>query len=159
MPREQRSPTFAAMAAQAKITRSDSDQWDLAFFKRHLDDDPDESEPGRQYLREVPSSVEAHMRAVVVQVAAAPPDKFAGGGYWEAMHGEMTGYFEVRKRYRGHHYRLFCLLDRDSAETKPLLTILCGLTKPDRTVFSSADYAGVRELGDEYLSRNPRSIT
>lgn len=26
------------------------------------------------------------MRAVLTEVAAAPPKRFAGGGYWEAMH-------------------------------------------------------------------------
>ena len=30
------------------------------------------------------------MIAVVTQVAAAPPKRFAGGGYWEAMKGDMT---------------------------------------------------------------------
>ena len=36
------------------------------------------------------------MRAVLAQVASAPPKRFAGGGYWEAMKGDMTGWFEVR---------------------------------------------------------------
>jgi hypothetical protein len=31
------------------------------------------------------------MRAVLAHVAAAPPKRFAGGGYWEAMKGDMTG--------------------------------------------------------------------
>ena len=46
------------------------------------------------------------------QVAAAPPKRFAGGGYWEAMKGDMTGWFEVGvDGPRRHHYRLFCRLD------------------------------------------------
>jgi hypothetical protein len=72
------------------------------------------------------------MRAVLVQVAAAPPKRFAGGGYWEAMKGEMTGWFEVR--------------------------VICGLSKPFRTQLSDADYERVRDLGREYLARNPRSF-
>jgi hypothetical protein len=32
------------------------------------------------------------MRAALVAVAAAPPKRFAGGGYWEAMKGDMTGW-------------------------------------------------------------------
>ena len=32
------------------------------------------------------------MAAVLIAVAGAPPKKFAGGGYWEAMHGDMTGW-------------------------------------------------------------------
>jgi len=26
----------------------------------------------------------------------APPPRFSGGGKWEAMHGDMAGYYEVR---------------------------------------------------------------
>ena len=36
------------------------------------------------------------MRAALAAVASAPPKRFAGGGYWEAMGGAMTGWFEVR---------------------------------------------------------------
>jgi hypothetical protein len=100
------------------------------------------------------------MRAVLVEVAAAPPKRFAGGGYWEAMKGEMTGWFEVRvDGPRRHHYRLFCRLDYDAhGRSKPLLVVISGLSKPFRTQPSDADYEHVRELGREYLSRNPRSL-
>lgn len=40
--------------------------------------------------------------------------------------------------------------------SKPLLVVVTGLDKPFRTTLSDADYAKVRRLGDEYLSRNPR---
>jgi len=32
------------------------------------------------------------------------------------------------------------------------------MSKPFRTVFSEAEYKAVRQLGEEYLSRNPRSV-
>ncbi|MFI5906889.1 hypothetical protein [Dactylosporangium sp. NPDC051541] len=100
------------------------------------------------------------MRAVLVAVAAAPPKRFAGGGYWEAMHGMMTGWFEVRVNGPDrHHYRLFCLLDYEAAgRDKPLLVVVAGLSKPFRTALSDADYAAVRVLGAEYRARNPRSL-
>jgi len=100
------------------------------------------------------------MRAVLVAVAAAPPKRYSGGGYWEAMKGDMTGWFEVRvDGPKRHHYRLFCRLDYEAEDaTKPLLVVITGLDKPFRTELSDSDYAGVRQLGDEYLSRNPRSI-
>lgn len=100
------------------------------------------------------------MRAVLAQVAAAPPKRFAGGGYWEAMKGAMSGWFEVRVDGPSrHHYRLFCRLDYEAAErAKPLLVVIAGLDKPFKTTLSDADYAGVRALGDEYLARNPRSV-
>lgn len=79
------------------------------------------------------------------------------------MHGNMTGYFEARvtsKTPHGKwHYRLFCLLDYDAAgKTTPLLTVIDGTAKPYRTTSSDARYTDVRELGDEYRGRNPRSL-
>lgn len=100
------------------------------------------------------------MRAVLAQVAAAPPKRFAGGGYWEAMKGDMTGWFEVRvDGPRRRHCRLFCRLDYD-AKGRPgaLLTVICGLDKPFRTELPAGDYRHVRDLGEEYLRRNPGSL-
>jgi hypothetical protein len=49
------------------------------------------------------------------QVAAAPPKRFSGGGYREAMKDDMAVWFEVRVNgARRHHYRLFCRLDYDA---------------------------------------------
>ena len=140
--------------------RSADDQHDVVYFKRHVADDPDESEPGREALTSYPPKVRATMRAALVAVASAPPKRFAGGGYWEAMRGEMTGWFEVRVNGPGrHHYRLFCLLDYEAEGVdKPLLVVIDGRDKPYRTTLSNADYAAVRRLGDEYRRRNPRSL-
>jgi hypothetical protein len=100
------------------------------------------------------------MRAVLIAVAAAPPKRFSGGGYWEAMKGEMAGWFEVRVEGPGrHHYRLFCLLEYEAAgQDKPLLVVIDGRDKPFRTILADSEYAAVRELGAEYRSRNPRSL-
>jgi hypothetical protein len=93
-------------------------------------------------------------------VAAAPPKRFAGGGYWEAMKGEMTGWSEVRvDGPQRHHCRLFCRLDYEAKDRpKPVLAVICGHDKPFRTQLSEADYRGLRKLGDEYLQRNPHSL-
>jgi hypothetical protein len=48
-------------------------------------------------------------------------------------------------------------LDAHNAD-KPLLVVVTGLDKPFRTELGDADYAAVRTLGEEFLSRNPRSI-
>jgi hypothetical protein len=50
------------------------------------------------------------------------------------MHGDMTGWFEVRvdgpkpSGGRGrHHYRLFCLIDLDAKDVdRPLLVVVTG---------------------------------
>jgi len=102
------------------------------------------------------------MRAVLVAVATAPPKRSAGGGYWEAMRGEMTGWFEVRvDGPNRHHYRLFCRLDYEAKNPEVdrlLLVVVAGLDKPFRTELHPRDYATVRSLGEEYLARYPRSI-
>jgi hypothetical protein len=106
--------------------------------------------------------VAARLLAVVKAVADTPPPAFAGGGKWEAMHGDMAGFFEVRCDGPGrHHYRLFCVLERDGAALGlggPSLVLITGMGKPFRTTFSDRDYAKVRALGDEYRARKPRSV-
>jgi hypothetical protein len=158
--RRKQSVPGGKIVPQVRTGPSPDDTHDVAFFRRHRDDDPSEAAPGRDFLNVCPVKVRATMRAVLTQVAAAPPKRFAGGGYWEAMKGEMTGWFEVRVNGpRRHHYRLFCLLDYAAAgRDRPLLVVICGLDKPFRTQLSKADYRHVRELGAEYLGRNPRSL-
>ena len=146
---------------------SRDDAHTVVYLQRHRDDDPAEKVPGRDFIRSCPATVRAKFAAVLVAVAAAPPYRFAGGGYWEAMHGDMAGWFEVRvdgpKPGGGkgrYHYRLYCLLDYDAKDVdKPLLVVVTGRSKPFRTKLSPADYRAVRQLGAEYLARNPRSIT
>jgi hypothetical protein len=54
----------------------------------------------------------------------------------------------------------FCLLDYDAeGRTSPLLAVIDGAAKPYRTTLAKRRYAKVRELGAEYLRRNPRSLT
>ena len=79
------------------------------------------------------------MRAALIAVATAPPKRFAGGGYWEAMKGEMTGWFELRVDGPArHHCRLFCLLDYDAEGVdKPLLVVIdAGQALPNDAVSS-----------------------
>ncbi|MBT1182655.1 hypothetical protein HET69_01185 [Streptomyces sp. CJ_13] len=139
---------------------SSDDAHEVVYFQRHPDDDPLQTAPGRAFMRDIcPLKVRATMSVVLAEVAAAPPKRFAGGGYWEAMKGDMGGWYEVRVNGPGrHHYRLFCLLDYEAeGREKPLLVVVAGLDKPFRTVLSDSDYRSVRELGEEYRKRNPRS--
>ncbi len=136
--------------------------WLVHFFQRHRDNDPERTVPGRVFLAACPTSVRAKMVAVLQAVAAAPPPAFSGGGYWESMHDEMKGWYEIRvDGPNRHHYRLFCLLEREGAKVGlggPSIVIIAGKDKPFRTVLSEADYAQVRALGDEYRKREPRSV-
>jgi Txe/YoeB family toxin of Txe-Axe toxin-antitoxin module len=151
-----------AKSSTGKDSRTPPGPWRKHFFQRHPDDDASEAVPAREFLEACPEKVRAMMLAVVNAVADAPPPQFSGGGKWEAMHGEMAGYYEVRVDGPGrHHYRLFCLLERDGGAVGlggPSLVLICGKDKPFRTVLSSRDYADVRRLGSEYLARTPRSV-
>jgi hypothetical protein len=159
--RAKQSQPLGQATQQIRTGPTSDDAHDVVFFRRHHDDDTEQAVPGRDFLNTCPTKVRATMRAVLIQVAAAPPKRFAGGGYWEAMKGKMTGWFEVRvDGPRRHHFRLFCRLDYTAKERpKPLLVVICGLDKPFRTRLSEADYQRVRDLGEEYLRRNPRSLT
>jgi hypothetical protein len=56
----------------------------------------DRSTSALVFLDACPVKVEANLLAVLDAVAEAPPPQFSGGGKWEAMHGSMGGYYEVR---------------------------------------------------------------
>jgi hypothetical protein len=144
---------------------SANDPYEIAYFKRHKADDPDETVPGQDFLNGLPATVAARFRAVVIAVAQAPPHKFVGGGKWEAMSGQMSGIYEVRIDGTPNrtHYRLFCVLDTKAMDASgglrsPLLVILCGAAKAFRTEMPNKVYGTVRELRNEYLTRAQRSL-
>ena len=145
---------------EIKTRPSPNDAHDVVYFRRHRQDDPAETIPGRTAMEGWPVKVRPLAMAVLAQVAAAPPTRFSGGGYWEAMKKEMTGWFEVRVNGPNrHHYRLYCLLDYEAnGRAKPLLVVVDGRDKKFRTELPAREYTKIKALGREYVSRNPRSI-
>ena len=137
------------------------ESWAVEIFKRHQADDPTENCPAEHFLLyECPKAVAKNLFATIDAVAEAPPPQFAGGGRWEAMHGEMSGYYEARTQGPNHRlYRLFCLLEREAPGLSgPSIVLITGMSKPVGEAFTEAEYAAVRRLGEEYLRRVPRSI-
>lgn len=133
-----------------------TDTHTVAFYRA-----PDGSLPARDFIDACPRTIRARLRAVVAEVAAAPPIRFAGGGLWEAMHGDMRGIFEVRidGTPRRTHYCPYCVLDHKAKGfDKPVLAILDGRRKAFRTVLTAHDYAAVKEYADDYWSKNPRPV-
>src|SRR5262245_11759692 len=129
--------------------------WDIIYYA------PDGiSAPAITFLDDCPTRVRATFLAVLDAIAAAPPPQFAGGGKWEAMHGAMGGYYEVRVTGPGREqFRLFCILENADAATLaqrglpgPAIAVITGLRKPWRTAFAEADYRQVRALGTAYLA-------
>lgn len=161
MPRR-RGDKKAASKPAVKKTASRPEPWFIEFFRRHEDDDADQTVCGKAFLEECPDKVRLTMFAVLKAVAEAPPPSFSGGGYWEAMHDEMKGYYEIRvDGPNREHFRLFCLLEREGVNVGlhgASLVIITGMSKTFRTTFGSRDYAAVRKLGDEYKKRKPRSV-
>ncbi|MBL9028192.1 MAG: hypothetical protein JNL21_38725 [Myxococcales bacterium] len=155
-------PVKKAKASATKPPIARPEPWLVHFFQRHEDDDPDKTVPAQVFLDECPGKVSATMVAVLRAVAEAPPPAFSGGGKWEAMHDEMSGYYEVRvDGAQRKHYRLFCLLERDGARLGlggPSIVLIDGREKPFLTELRKEDYAAVKKLGDEYRRRTPRSV-
>ncbi len=113
----------------------------------------------REFFKTLPVKVQAKLTSILAAVAVAPPGRFAGGGYWEAMHGQMRGFYEIRADFQKMHYRMICLLDYEAIESSgPLLVIVAGLSKPIGTTIKSEIYADVKSAGLRYLTVNPRAI-
>jgi hypothetical protein len=137
-------------------------EWGVAYYRA-----PNGRVPAEEFFESCPTKVEANFDAVLEAVRRAPPPAFSGGGKWEAMHGKMAGYFEIRATGPGRrHYRLFCQLENGSSEElarlgfdRPQIVVINGMVKANAALFSDGEYKRhVRDLGDDYLSRAPRSV-
>ncbi len=133
--------------------------WGIEYFQRHPDDDPARSVPGREFLAQCPLVVRARIAAVATAVADGPPPQFSGGGMFEAMRDDMSGFHEIRVRHGKLLYRLFVILEREAPGLDgPSLVVIAGGVKRINTVFPPRDYDDVKRLGEEYRRRSPRSV-
>lgn len=137
-------------------------RWGVSFFETE-----DGRVPGADFLDSCPTKIDATFAAVLEAVRAAPPPAFSGGGKWEAMHGSMSGFYEIRLTGPGRrHYRLFCILENGSASElkklgfdRPQIVVINGLVKPNASKFTDAVYRKhVRAPGEEYRSAVPRRV-
>jgi hypothetical protein len=135
--------------------------WDVIYYETE-----DGRCPGDEFLDDCPTKVAAQFLAVLDDVAAAPPPRYSGGGRWEAMHGEMGGYYEVRAQGpKREQFRLFCVLENGTPEelarrglSRPAIAVIAGLRKPWMTAFGDRDYARIRRMGDHHRAQFPRRI-
>lgn len=137
-------------------------EWGLVYYR-----DGTNAVPAFEFLAACPPRIRARLVSVLDVVRAAPPPAFGGGGMWEAMHGSMNGYYEIRCTGPGRrHYRLYCVLENGTAAElaergfdRPQVVVINGLVKPNATLFSDAEYRRrVRRLGDDYRDTVPRRI-
>ncbi|MGH9190521.1 MAG: hypothetical protein ACRD0Q_10895 [Acidimicrobiales bacterium] len=135
--------------------------WDIVFYKS-----ADGAVPTDGFLDGCPVKVRAQFMAVLDAVAEGPPPQFSGGGRWEAMHGEMGGWYEIRTQGpKREQFRLFCILENAEPEELkrrglpgPAIAVITGMRKPWMTTFDAGDYARVRSLGNDYVTTAPRRI-
>jgi hypothetical protein len=135
--------------------------WAVVYYRA-----ADGTAPALEFLDGCPGKIDAEFTAVLDAVAAAPPPRFSGGGKWEAMHGAMGGWHEIRLTGPGREqFRLFCLLENGTPGQLarrglrgPAIAVITGLRKPWRTAFSDRDYQRVRELGADHQANHPRRI-
>jgi hypothetical protein len=135
--------------------------WAIIYYRAS-----DGTAPALDFLDTCPGAIDAQFTAVLDAVAAAPPPRFSGGGKWEAMHGGMAGWYEIRLTGPGREqFRLFCLLENGTVDElarrglrRPAIAVVTGLRKSWRTTFSERDYERVRTLGKEHRRNYPRSI-
>jgi hypothetical protein len=135
--------------------------WDTIFYAT-----AEGTAPGADFLDGCPAKVRGTILAVLDAVAAAPPPSFSGGGKWEAMHGDMGGYYEIRITGPSREqFRLFCLLENAEERTLstrglrgPAIAVITGMRKKTGTLFSDRDYAKVRQLGSDHIAQTPRRI-
>ena len=135
--------------------------WSIIYYAK-----ADSSVPAIEFLDGCPARIDANFVAVLDAVATAPPQKFSGGGKWEAMRRPMSGWYEIRLTGPGREqFRLFCLLENGTdAElkarglAKPAIAVITGMRKKHRTVFSDRDYEKVDALGKDHLGHFPRRI-
>lgn len=135
--------------------------WSVIYYRA-----PGGTVPALAFLDGCPGKIDAEFAAVLDAVAAAPPPRFSGGGKWEAMHGAMAGWHEIRLTGPGREqFRLFCLLENGSRGElarrglqRPAIAVITGMRKPWRTTFSDRDYQRVRATGQEHRQNYPRRI-
>lgn len=137
------------------------DGWDVIYYRT-----TDGRCPADEFLDSCPVKVSAQLVAVLDDVAGAPPPRYSGGGRWEAMHGAMRGFYEVRAQGpQREQFRLFCVLENGTAQelarrglSRPAIAVITGLRKPWMTAFSERDYESVRRLGVDHRAQFPRRI-
>jgi hypothetical protein len=109
--RGKRAKRRAAPATVPSVDRTPP--WSVVYYEAS-----DGTVPALEFLDGCPGKLEGEFTAVLDAVAAAPPPQFSGGGKWEAMHGEMTGYHEIRLTGPGREqFRLFCLLETQATRS------------------------------------------
>lgn len=130
-------------------------EWGIAYYRA-----PNGTVPAEDFLDACPMKVEANLLAVLEVVRAAPPPTFSGGGKWEAMHGSMGGYHEIRGTGPGReHFRLFCKLENGSQSElaqlgfdRPHIVVISGCASGTRSCSATPSTANTSATSATHTS-------
>lgn len=133
-------------------------KWHIVIFKR-IDSTETPLAPALDFFNSIPDDALAEIMATLDAVAEGPPPSFRGGLRYQPMKGQLAHFHEVRTKKQKKLYRLFVLEDAEAPGLPgPSLALIQGGVKDKETEFPSAFYRRVKDLGDEYLGTNPRSV-
>ena len=100
----------------------------------------------KSLLQKMDVGERAKFSAIVTAVCNAPTGSFSGGGYWQALHGELRGLFEIRFQGKSPWlYRFFCAVNSREA----CLYIFAGARKKKGEKLTTRTYAEVLSLAEE----------
>ena len=97
---------------------------------------------GPMNLLGVDDALAARFAALANAVYQAWP-KFKGGGLWQAMHGEMQGFFEIRISKCKTNYRFIC---HPIQRGEQLLIVVAGAAKHRQTGLPESFYQDVKTV-------------
>jgi hypothetical protein len=133
-----------------------AEDWQIEFLK----DSRTGRVPAREFLDEVPDEPAAELLATLQAVEGTrPPFAFRGGARWQAMSGDMSGWFEARDKHKQLLYRLFVRLDRDPPGLPHnAIVVVDGGVKRNESAFTDEFYADLRDQWERYVASTPRSV-
>ncbi len=104
------------------------------------------------FLARNPSFLSKYWKVTNLLTASWPAVEFPQ--YFQAMHGEMAGFFEIRLQNGKFNARFFARVVRSDSE---FLLVIAAASKPRRTGFPPMVYGTVRRAYSEFLSHPNQS--
>ncbi len=111
----------------------------------------------RDWLIDLPSKVRQQLLDTLDAVLTTrEPTRAYLPNRWHSMRDaegvDMGDYHEARDQHRGTNYRLICRFDSaaDALLGSPVLVLLHGASKPDRTALPSREYVAATQAWQRY---------
>lgn len=143
---------------RAASPRGQRAKWGYVFYE----DDGDV--PAADFLAALPPNVRRQFFNTLDAVLLTPhPPRAYLPNRWHSMKKvgqvDMGDFFEARDQHGKTNYRLFCRFDSAAAATlgAPVLVLISGSDKPERTAMDEREYERARALWTRYDQNRHRS--